>query len=483
MSLSLEQKYAVARFQSGQNIFVTGPGGTGKTRLIRHFTDILNEQGKKYQVCALTGCAAILLGCKAKTIHSWSGIRLAKGRAEDIADRIIKNRMTVKAWKNVEVLIVDEISMLSARVFEVLDHIGQKVRKDRRPFGGIQVIFTGDFFQLPPIPDYGEETRFCFQSPRWPAVFARENCIQLTTAFRQSDPLYVSILNEIRQGRISPENEAVLRNQMNKEKDADILPAKLFPVRQKVEFVNSTTYAALEGEERNYAFTSRTTEVAYLETSKPIPAEVIQACRLLPKEEKDAEIDRILSHSQMEKVVSLKVGASVMCTTNIDVTGGICNGSQGIVVGFDAITKYPLVRFSNMRGRVIPIEPQTRQSEDYPTISVSQIPLTLAWALTIHKIQGATLDMAEMDIGKSVFEYGQTYVALSRIRSLNGLYITDFRPDKIRANPDVVAFYREIENPSVSEMESYLIRTPVRPPSPLTIPVQKDPNIKTIRVR
>jgi ATP-dependent DNA helicase PIF1 len=142
-------------------------------------------------VCALTGCAATLLNCKAKTIHSWSGVKLARGNSEDIIRRVIRNRNFIKSWRGVEVLVVDEVSMMSSKMFDLLDNIGRVTRRNTsKPFGGLQLIFTGDFFQLPPIPDQNDPSsgEFCFQHPRWAMTFKLANCIELKTFFRQTDP-------------------------------------------------------------------------------------------------------------------------------------------------------------------------------------------------------------------------------------------------------------------------------------------------------
>lgn len=484
-TLSIDQLYAFSRFQSGNNVFVTGPGGTGKTRFIKHLVQHMIETGKKHQVCALTGCAAILLNCGAKTIHSWSGIRLGRGKPEEILTRIMKNRFLTKSWREIQVLVIDEISMMSAKIFELLDLIAKGVRRNIKPFGGIQLVVTGDFFQLPPIPDASDplSSAFCFESVKWPLVFSRENCVQLTTYFRQTDPLYISILEEVRVGNLSESNAAILHSHVNRtyvpEDHGGIIPTKLFPIRQKVDYVNTTMYAKLTGDEFVYKYESKTDERMYVDSAKPIPFEIIERCKELSISDRDFEIEQLLSTSQIEKTIRLKVGASVMCTTNLNVEAGICNGSQGIVTGFGE-SGFPTVHFSN--GRTIRIEPHVRQSEEYPCIAITQLPLCLAWALTIHKIQGATLDMAEMDIGMSVFEYGQTYVALSRIKSLDGLYLSEFQSHRIKANPNVIAFYESFPKRSREEMEAVLYSRKKPNTSILEEEPYVDPNIKRIRL-
>lgn len=461
-NLSIEQKYSFAKFVKGRNLFVTGPGGTGKTRLIQFMVEYLNSIGKSFQVCALTGCASTLLNCKAKTIHSWSGIRLGKGDPEDIIRRVIRNRCYIKSWRTAEVLIVDEVSMMSRKMFELLDQIGRIIRKNAtKPFGGLQLVFTGDFFQLPPIPDHGDPStgEFCFQHPKWATTFKSADCIELKTFFRQKDPEYISILQEVRRGTISAGNIELLQKRLMRgtvpETRNGVIPTKLFPVRSKVETINETSYAKLEGEERVYHFSVAKNVKTHIDTGAVLTPAEIAHCEELTSEQLSDEVDNLIISLFTEKTVKLKVGALVMCTVNMDVDKGICNGSQGVVIGYseansvnlpeDVVRKttgpliIPVVQFSN--GVVMKVAPHQRQSEEYPCIVVSQIPLCLAWALTIHKIQGATLDMAEMDIGRSIFAEGQSYVALSRVKTLDGLFLSEFNSTKIKANPLVVEFY------------------------------------------
>ena len=472
-NLSTEQKYAFAKFLKGQNLFVTGPGGTGKTRLIQFLVEYMNSIGKSHQVCALTGCAATLLNCKAKTIHSWSGVKLAKGNPEDIIRRVVRGRCYPKAWRGIEVLIVDEVSMMSSKMFDLLDRIGRIVRKcNAKSFGGIQLVFTGDFFQLPPIPDHDDPStgEFCFQHPKWATTFKPADCIELKTFFRQTDPAYISILQEVRRGSISAPNIELLQTRLMRGRPTEpkngVVPTKLFPVRAKVETINESSYLKLEGEERVYHFNVTTNAKTHLDNGAVLSPAELAHCEDLTQEQLSHEVDVLITSLFTEKTLRLKVGTLVMCTANIDVDRGICNGSQGVVVGYgEAATAIlpeelmrkptstpqmvPVVRFAN--GLTMKIAPYPRQSEEFPCVIVAQVPLCLAWALTIHKIQGATLDMAEMDIGRSIFAEGQSYVALSRVKTLDGLYLSEFNSTKIRANPLVVEFYNSF--PQIGEDE------------------------------
>ena len=446
--LSPEQQYSFRKFQEKHNIFITGAGGTGKTKLIQTLVTDAYSRNAKIQVCALTGCAAILLNCGARTIHSWSGIRLGKGPKGPIIQSILRNKRLVKTWRQTQILIIDEVSMMSLKIFELLEETARVVRNNPAPFGGIQVIFTGDFFQLPPVATYGdpETEQFCFESARWPAVFAHQHHIELTTIFRQTDAKYCEILNEIRRGRISQESKRQLQARVGvkyedemTEKSGGIVPTKLFPIRSKVDFINTTMFSHIKEPENVFEYVRQTNCIAYNESGKPIPAEILVECAQLTKEVLDAEIATLVNSSQCVQILRLKKGAIVMCTSNIDMENGIFNGAQGIVVDFTAVGGHPVVRFRN--GVVKQMEIHNIQHEEYPTIMIGQYPLVLSWAMTIHKIQGATLPKAEIDIGASIFECGQTYVALSRVQTLDGLYLTSFDPSKIRINARVIEFY------------------------------------------
>jgi len=442
MSFSREQQYAFDKFNRGENLFITGPGGSGKSFLIQKMVASLIAKGLAYQVCALTGCAAVLLGSGAKTLHSWTGMGLANGHKEDIVKKIIYNKRTIGSIRKTRVLIVDEVSMLSLKIFDALNTALKMIKKNQLAFGGIQVIFTGDFFQLPPV---GDNEEFCFQSEQWLEVFTWRNHIELKHIFRQEDDVYKKILNQVRRGELDDESAEILRKCVGRQVVGDIIPTKLFAVRSKTDFVNSRMYDKLEGEEVIYKTQKSDVLKTYMESGKAIDLGSIMKCQELGQKEISMEIDVLMNQSNRVDVLGLKRGARVMCVHNISVEDGICNGSQGVVVDFISKgigTPLPMVLFSN--GVKMVIEPVWRQSDEYPCIGIGQIPLCLAWAMTIHKIQGATLTMAEMDLGLSVFEYGQTYVALSRIKSLEGLYLSAFHPKKIKANPLVREFYDHI---------------------------------------
>lgn len=446
MELSKEQKYAFEKFKQGQNLFITGPGGSGKSKLINDFVLHSAKMNHSIQVTALTGCAAILLGNSAKTIHSWSGIKTCRGENNAIIEQIIKNKKAMKNWKSTKILIIDEVSMMSSKMFDVLNNTGKIIRNNDKPFGGIQIVLTGDFYQLPPIETAGdpESGKFCFESIEWKKIFSYENHVVLTKIFRQNDEVYINILNEIRKGELSEDNAKLLSGYVNRTYDKEahngVSLTKLYPIKNSVDFINNSMFNALECESKSYNMLIDTNTAIYNTTKKPIEEGVLEICKKASKYEIDTEINFLKNNTPCVETLQLKLGATVMCTANLDIENGICNGSQGIIIDF--VDKSPKVRFAN--NIVMTLDYHVWQSEKYPTISIRQYPLILAWALTIHKIQGTTLQMAEMDIGRDVFAYGQTYVALSRIRSLEGLYLSCFDPKKVKANPKVKEFYESI---------------------------------------
>ena len=442
MELSLEQEQALRVFNEGQNMFLTGPGGTGKTALIKKMVEICKTNGKKIQVCALTGCAAVLLNCQAKTVHSWAGIGLANGPADLIVRRVATNKYKAAAWKKIDVLIIDEVSMMSQKIFELLDSLGKKVRKDMRPFGGLQVIFSGDFYQLPPVAkEEGElDIAFCFESPQWAPTFP--TVIQLKKIFRQTDQAYTAILNQIRVGKLFKSALETLTPHIGKTLPDTFVPTILLPRRRDAELINAAELEKLPGEKKLYTLTKA--EILPEQQAKQAQAKQQgqgqeQAKQEISAEQREMEHTFLMNNIMADKEIVLKKGAQVMCIANIDMESAepIVNGSQGIIVDF--VGNLPLVQFNSGARRTVGYH--TWSSETYPSVGVKQLPLIYAWAITIHKAQGVSLDMAQIDAGSNIFECGQTYVALSRIKSLAGLYLTAFNPQKIKVNKKVQAFY------------------------------------------
>ena len=453
IKLSPEQELALQEYVAGKNIFLTGPGGSGKTELIKQMVHIGKELGKEVQVCALTGCAALLLNCGAKTVHSWAGIGLAAGDNHDIIKKLIDSKVKAKTqkWKKTDVLIIDEVSMMSKKIFNLLDEIGRRIRKKYDvAFGGIQVIFSGDFYQLPPVSkgnsadslegDDAGAGAFCFESDHWATTF--QATIQLKTIFRQTDADYCKILNQIRVGKLYKSSLDKLSQHIGKQNpETGFKPTKLFPRKKEVEIINSLEYNALK--EHEHIFKMKRVKEEMLSLSSYEKKEFSEA-------QKEMEYTFLTNNVIVDNELRLKKGTQVMCVANLDlmsdvpVVNPIVNGSQGIVIDFtgDGEMKFPVVQFNNGVKRIIACH--IWQSENVKSVAISQIPLIYAWGITIHKAQGASLDIAEIDAGSNIFECGQTYVALSRVKSLNGLYLTAFNPSKIKVNKKVQDFYEAI---------------------------------------
>ena len=430
MKLSPEQDIVFNKYLKGENIFITGVGGTGKTSLIQYISENAKENNKKYQVCAMTGCAAVLLNCSANTLHSWAGIGLARGTIDEVVNRVVKSKFRRKNWNAIEILVIDEVSMLSEKLFIILDLIAKKIKKNTKPFGGIQVIFAGDFHQLPPIgeEDDIQSKNFCFESAIWNTVFP--NQIELKNLFRQKDPVYKKILQEIRDGKIKKSSINKLNEYIRKpDNNLLIKPPILLSKRKSAEQINFTEINKLHNDEKKYILQD------YIDIEDNVKN------KINPKEIND-ELNYLKNNILAEKELLLKIGTQVMCIANIDIEGtnAIVNGSQGIIIDFKQ--GYPLIKFNNGETRLI--KEYLWKSEIIKGIGIKQIPLIHAWAITIHKAQGLTLETAYIDIGNSIFECGQTYVALSRLISLDGLYLAAFNPYKIKLFTKVIKFYKNL---------------------------------------
>jgi len=267
--------------------------------------------------------------------------------------------------------------------------------------------------------------------------------------FRQVDPVYVQILSEIRIGKISNESVQILqkylKRQYNPEEHAGCTPTKLFSLRNKTDYVNNEMFDKIQEQVYEFHYDVEYNNQVFIDSKKQISFDLLQKCKKMEKTDVDKMVDSYINNLPFTKILSLKKGSSVMCLINLDMDVGISNGSQGIIIDFlenDEMT-IPIVKFHN--GIVRPMHYHYWQMEDFPTITVGQIPLALSWAMTIHKMQGTTIPMAEMDIGNSIFEYGQIYVALSRLQTLDGLYLIGFNPYRIKSNPKVVEFYEKIQ--------------------------------------
>jgi len=442
-TLTTEQLSVINLLLQDENLFLTGGGGVGKSYLLSviytEYPGLKRRLSKKnnpesvsklprIQMCALTGCAALLLGHKAKTLHSWAGIGLGKESIEELYVKISRNRKAKKNWLCTDLLIIDEISMMTAELFDKLDSLAKKIRSNKKPFGGIQLLLVGDFFQLPPVTKGDDTVKFAFESEAWSSAIT--SSVELTIIQRQKDEAFQKILKEARTGSLTKESVKSLTERQGREwKENKIRPTLLFPRRAEVDMINDTNLKALQG--RKYTYKAR------LVHDGKAPTEFTET---------DETFQKVLalydSGASYSKELVLMLGAQVMLIANTNPSEGLVNGSRGVVTGFCSYSELPVVEFVN--GAKKTIGPHTWPIEDYEFVSRSQIPLQLAFAITTHKSQGATLDSALVDIGSGIFEYGQAYVALSRVRSLEALYVHDFDKTAFRAHPKVKEFYSKL---------------------------------------
>ena len=441
-TLTNEQLSVINLLLQDDNVFLTGGGGVGKSYLLSaiytEFPGLKHRLSKKknhesvaklprIQMCALTGCAALLLGHKAKTLHSWAGIDLGKESTAELYVKICRNRKAKRNWLCTDLLIIDEISMMTAELFDKLNELGKKIRSNKKPFGGIQLLLVGDFFQLPPVTK-GDESKFAFESDAW--LTAITSSVELTIIQRQKDEAFQKILKEARTGSLSKESVKVLTQRQGREwKENKIRPTLLFPRRAEVDMINDTNLKALQG--RKYTYKARIVHDGKAPDGFTETDEAFQKAL--------AVFDSGASYS---KELVLMLDAQVMLIANTNPNEGLVNGSRGVVTGFCSYSELPIVEFVN--GAKKTIGSHTWPIEDYEFVSRSQIPLQLAFAVTTHKSQGSTLDSALVDIGSGIFEYGQAYVALSRVRSLEALYVHDFDKTAFRAHPKVKEFYSKL---------------------------------------
>lgn len=457
MSLTEEQRTVIDFLLRGSNVAMLGPAGVGKSFVLSiidqelpgmmkrlsdsSFGQVQRVRPYKIQMCALTGCAALLLGPKAKTLHSWAGIGLGKGTVQELYTKIRRNRKVMQQWLTTDLLIIDEISMMTGELLNKLNALGKKIRNKPVPFGGLQLLLVGDFFQLPPV-SRDEPVQFAFESDAWKESIS--TCVELTQIQRQKDPVFQKVLKEARVGALSAESCAILRACEGKNWRANkIKPTLLFPRRAEVDMINESNLKALQGARHVYK--------ARLVYDGKMPVGFVES-----EEGFQQAITRMDVDAAYAKEMELVQDSQVMLIANVDPAVGLVNGSRGVIVGFCGATQFPIVEFVNGVRR--PMGTHSWPIEEYPFACRTQVPLRLAWAVTTHRAQGASLDAALVDIGASNFEYGQAYVALSRARSLDALYVHDFDPIAFKAHNKVKAFYKEMISATMEKEEQDRVR-------------------------
>lgn len=391
----MTQDKALEILKSGRNVFLTGSAGTGKTYVLNKFIEHLHDCKVKVAVTASTGIAATHI--RGKTIHSWSGIGVKQELSKKDLTNLKRKEYLRKSIEKSKVLIIDEISMLHRKQLETIDEVVSMFKENGAPFGGMQVVLCGDFFQLPPVGNGIEKSKdkFCFMSTVWGE--ADFHPCYLNQQFRQNNDELTTVLNQIRTGEVSPLSKQALQKAEYTTFEKHITPTRLYTHNADVDAINERELEKLDGRKRNFKATT-SGEKAILETLK----RSVQAHDVLP----------------------LKKHAKVMFVKNNPEKGYI-NGSMGEIIDFED-TGFPVVELTDKT--IITATPEKWSVDDEVGNSLAwfnQIPLRLAWAITIHKSQGMTLDYAEVDLS-ATFESGQGYVALSRLKSLNSLKLLGF---------------------------------------------------------
>ena len=419
----MTQSQALSILKTGANVFLSGEPGSGKTHVINEYAKYLRDRNIEPAITASTGIAATHIG--GLTIHSWSGIGIKRNLNKYDLDRISSSEYIVKRVKRSSVLIIDEISMLSAQTLSMIDTVCKEIKADQKPFGGMQIVFVGDFFQLPPVnKKYADDLedrvllnesikprnsgiKFAYDSP----AFKNTNPLicYLTEQHRQDDDGFLSVLSAIRQNFFDQKHLSQIEERKIEITKTPPGAPKLYSHNADVDRINNEMLDKLSGDARQFEMFSS--------GSKKLVQSLKKGC-LSPEN------------------LFLKKGAKVMFTKN-NPKEKFVNGTLGEVVGFDEGSRYPIVEKRN--GQKIIVKPMEWSVEENGKIraTITQLPLRLAWAITVHKSQGMNLDEAIMDLA-GVFEYGQGYVALSRVRRFSGLYLIGWNPRAFQVHPDVL---------------------------------------------
>lgn len=417
----MTQKEALDILKTGRNVFLTGAAGSGKTFVLREYIEYLKSLNAHIGITASTGIAATHMG--GTTIHSWSGIHVSDSLSRDEILEIAERKHIQKNITKSSVLIIDEISMLHHFRLDLVDRVIKEVKKSQEPFGGMQVIFCGDFFQLPPVRKaYDPEAFFAYRSSAWQSLNLK--VCYLSEQHRQNDLEYLKILNEIRDACVSAETIKILEGRFGSQSEA--LPTKLYCHNRDVSSENELELSKISEQVFEYEMQER--------GRRPL-IEMIQKSCLAPK------------------TLRLKEGAKVMFVRN-NFEEGYVNGTLGTVIKCNSSQ----IKVRTTSDKVIEVEKESwRIEEDGRTLAeVVQYPLRLAWAITVHKSQGMSLDEAEIDL-RSSFEKGMGYVALSRVRSLSGLFLKGFNETALKVNEEVFDFDRKFRD--LSKTNAFHIKT------------------------
>lgn len=419
----MTQDKAIEILKSGANVFLTGKPGSGKTYTINKFVEECNKKGVYPTITASTGIAATHIG--GVTIHSWisfADFMHDMNQGKEISDTQIE--ATAQKWyirkkiMRARILIIDEVSMLHGGVLDLVDRVCREVRGNRHgPFGGLQVVLVGDFYQLPPVTKGNLPVDFAFKSKVWDELNLKVCFIH--EQHRTEDDDYIEILTAMREGRVEDKHIQQLQTRLKlKEK---VYTTKLFTKNMDVDYLNNSELAKLKTDAHSYKME---------ESGNPNLVKILKRDCLSPEN------------------LTLKIGALVMFTRN-NPDEGFVNGTLGMVTGFDD-NNFPLVTLDDKDRTVTPKQMEwSIKVEGIVEAAIQQVPLKLAWAITVHKSQGMSMDSAIIDLG-DCFEYGQGYVALSRVKSLKGLYLEGLNKKTFEMHPEIVEKDKEFMDKSKS---------------------------------
>lgn len=411
----MRQRQALQVMLSGASVFLTGAPGAGKTYVLNEFIRRAQRGGRRIAVTASTGIAATHIG--GSTIHAWSGLGIRDELTPHDRRVIETNAALRKRYISADTLVIDEISMLHGKRLDMVNELCKLLRENAEPFGGLQIVLVGDLFQLPPVNRGDELVDFAHTSAAWRELDP-EVCY-IAEQHRQQGDRLLDVLQAMRRGELEEWHVESLRERLGKKPSEGVVVTRLYSHNLDVDSINQRYLTGLTG----------TPHIYTMEFHGP--------------EHKTEQLRRSVLAPE---VLALKEGAEVMFVAN-DFGAGFVNGSRGQVVGFEEDGS-PQVRLLH-GGRIIIVEPHSwaLTEDDKKRAEVAQLPLRLAWAITIHKSQGMSLDAAEIDLSKS-FTPGMGYVALSRVRSLDGVYLTGLNAMAMRLHPDIFAFDAELREAS-----------------------------------
>ncbi|MCD4760406.1 AAA family ATPase [bacterium] len=401
----MKQNQALDILKMGHNVFLTGAAGSGKTYVLNQYIKLLKQNGIGVAITASTGIAATHLN--GVTIHSWSGIGIRETLSKSDLKALIKKSYLRKHFATTDVLIIDEVSMLQPNLLDLVNRVCKAFKENIKPFGGMQIILSGDLFQLPPISKDKSPVKYFTKSQAWDEMQAY--VCHLSEQHRHDDDQLSETLNAIRSNKVCERTLDPLRKRYKTDLNGKVVPTKLYTHNIDVDRINDQELLKIKNPTEVYNMWSH--------GKKPL-------------------IETLTKNCLAPEMLSLKKGTIVMFVKN-NFELGYVNGTLGIVTGFDNDENHPIVKTYNGKTIIVCPERWIIEEDDKILAEINQIPLRLAWAITVHKSQGMTLDAAEIDLSKS-FVPGMGYVALSRVRSLSGLRLLGLNNIALTSDEQVI---------------------------------------------